>query len=95
MLIYNNAGPAVGSKVTVICEPRDYRTGGEETIDYKYSDAYIVASKPITYTSMGVDALGRPTPSTARQRTVLELISDNFAGDGKEHLSKIIEDFGW
>lgn len=93
VVIYNNAGPSIGSNVTVICEPRYYRTGStSETIDYKYSDSYIVTGKTITYTSIGVDNLGRPTPSTARQRTIIELESDNFAGDGREHITKIVED---
>ena len=94
-LMYNNAGPSVGSKVLLLCAPNNAKTGTMEAIDYTFSDVYIVAAKYITFTSVGVDKIGRITPDTPKQRTAFELISDNFAGDGKQAIEKISKEFKW
>ena len=95
VLIHNNAGPPVGSKVTVLCIPNNYRSGGAGILDSKYSDTYIVVEKNITFTAIDVDHLGRTTPTSGRQRTVITLASDNFAGDGTENIKSVATTLKW
>ena len=95
VVIHNNAGPPVGSRVVVLCIPNNYRSGTSATLDAHYSDSYIVTEKNITFTSIDVDSIGRATPTTGRQRTVITLASDNFSGDGTESIKKAATTLKW
>lgn len=94
-IMFNNPGPPVGSKVLFICVNNNAKTGTTEVVDPLYSDSYIVTAKHITYTSVGVDKIGRIAPETAKQRTVIELISNNFESNGLEKIEKAAKHFKW
>ena len=88
--IYNTLGPPLGSKVTVITPAKDYKISGE-TLDLTYSDKYILIGKRIEYQTVDFDEMGRPKPSSNNLVTRLILVSDNFDGDGTEHLIQLSE----
>lgn len=88
VLIHNNSGPPIGSRVIVLCIPNNYRTGGSVNLDAHYSDSYIVTEKNITFDAIETGHNGRPSPTTGRQRTLITLASDNFAGDGTDAIKK-------
>lgn len=86
--LYNTMGPPLGSKVTVIVPSKDYKTSGH-VLDLRYSDSYIVVAKQIDYATVDLDKMGRERPSANNVVTKLVLVSDNFNGDGTEHLSEL------
>lgn len=91
VLIHNNAGPPIGSRVALICLNTKAPTGLDDILDKKYSDVYIVSGKTITYTAIGQNKLGRPVPETPRLRVLVNLISDNLTEDGIVNAEKVIE----
>jgi hypothetical protein len=88
--LMNTMGPPLGSKVTLFVPGDDYKISGE-VLDTKYSDKYIVAAKVIEYNTVQLDHMGRSTPASSNIVTKVILISDNFNGDGTEHIADIIK----
>jgi len=87
---YNNVGPALGSKVSVIKMGDDYRIRGL-SLDVDFSDAFIVQEKLISYNPVTDLSPTGPKNVNLEFVTTLKLVSDNFAGTGEEHIAKIFK----
>jgi len=88
--LHNNVGPPIGSKVTLIKMGDDYKVAGL-SLDEEFSDSFIVFQKLITYTPVNkLTSKGGANKNEAIVIT-LKLISDNFAGNGVEHVTQVFE----
>lgn len=93
--IYNTSGPPIGSKVSVLCVPNNYRTGIDTRLDKVYSDNYILVEKHIHYTTVGIDNLGRQRAGTPKMTVDIGLLSNNFTGTGETNIEKLKDEFKW
>lgn len=91
LTVYNNAGPAIGTRAAVICLDTKVATGVDDLLDRKYSDVYIVSEKTIIYNALGQDKIGRVVPTVPKMYTAITLISDNTTDDGFTNVKDILE----
>lgn len=90
VVIYNNIGPPIGSKVSLIKLGDTYKISGF-SINEEYSDSYILQEKFISYDTISRVTNKGPIPKNAHIITTLRLVSDNFNKTGTEHIKNIIK----
>jgi len=88
--LYNQMGPPIGSKVTVVTAGNDYKVRGMN-LDRVYSDKYIVAGKFYEWNTVGENALGQETPVSEGWVTTVRLISNNVNDGDPDHIAELFK----
>lgn len=91
--IYNQMGPPLGSKVTVLSAGNDYKILGAN-LDRFYSDKYIVAEKFFQWGTEGLDNVMKERPVSDEWITTVKLISNNVNDGDPEHIANILKSIG-
>lgn len=87
--LYNNIGPEIGSKVSVITYANDRKLYGP-VIDTVYTDSYIIADKIISMNNVTPTMTGAMGTKNSNEITVvLKLISKNMNNEGFEAVNKL------
>jgi len=91
--IYNQVGPPIGSKVTVLCAGNDYKIRGF-SLDRHNSDKYILAEKFFDWGTEKPNRLLKTVPTSSEWVTTLKFISNNVNDGDPDHIASILKALG-
>lgn len=91
--VYNQMGPPMGSKVTVLTAGNDYKINGFK-LDRFYSDKYIVAEKNFSWKTVDTNSLGKERGVSESWVTTIKLISNNINDGDPDHIASILKSIG-
>jgi len=87
--IFNNIGPPLGTKASLIIPGNDYKVRGS-TLNSYYSDNYLLVEKYMYYATEQATSTGQWESSGDDIRTILVYKSNNL-GVGIENISNMVE----
>lgn len=88
--IYNNVGPSIGTKASILAMSNDMKVRGLN-IDTTYTDTYILAEKAIHFGTAEGTTTGRVKGTGNDEMiTILKFVSDNFGTNGLDDTLKFI-----
>lgn len=91
--VYNQVGPPLGCKVTVLTAGNDYKIRGFN-LDRFYSDKYIVAEKKFDWKTENEDKMLKNRPTSDEWVTTIKLISNNINEGDPDHIAALIKSLG-
>lgn len=91
--IYNQMGPPLGSKVTVLSAGNDYKIRGF-TLDRRASDKYILIEKYFDWGTESPNRLLKTVPNSSEWVTTLKLVSNNVNDGDPDHIADVLKSLG-
>ncbi len=91
--LYNQVGPPIGSKVTVLTAGNDYKTRGF-SLDRFASDKYILVEKYFDWGTEKPNRILKTSPVSSEWVTTLKLVSNNITDGDPDHIASLLKSLG-